>query len=163
MAKTLTVNIHIAGARQTLAAISRLPKDASGELRRRTLALSESLARDVRTAAVAEGDQAALMAPTVRANRDRVPSVSAGGAKRVGRNRVPAWRLLFASEFGMNIRSGWYHAAKYATSTGRQYKPHLGRGSYWFFRAVEQHEPEIARTWTRVADDILRAFSRGGD
>lgn len=159
--QTLTVTVHIEGIRGTLAAFARLPKEANDSLRDRSLALSRSLAVDVAAAATAEGGQAALMAPTVRAVRDRVPAISAGGVKKVGRHKVSAWRLLFASEFGQNKRSGWYAAARYAGSAGRQYGPHLGRGSYWFFATVEAHEAEIGTAWRRVVDDIHADFRRG--
>lgn len=115
--QAFTVNIHVEGGRQTLAAFRRLPKQASSELRDATLKLSASLARKVEAAARSEGGQAALMALTVKALRDRVLALSAGGSKRVGSRRVPAWKLLFASEFGMNRRSGWYAHSRYASST----------------------------------------------
>lgn len=163
MAKTLTVNIHIDGGRQTLAAFRKLPKDASDELRDAALNLSKSLATKVSAAARAEGGQAALVAPTVRANRDRVPSITAGGTKRVGRHRKPAGRLVFASEFGMNKRSGWYAAARYAGSVGRQYKPHVGQGSYWFFRTVEENQAEVSQGWKRAADNIIDKWAGAAD
>lgn len=163
MAKqTLTVNIHVTGVRETLKAFARLPKAASDEIRDASLALSGKLAVDIASAARASGGQAALMAPTVKAVRDRVPAVTAGGAKRVGRHKVSAWRILFASEFGMNKRSGWYAAAQYAGSPGRQYPPHVGRHSYWFFATVDAHEREISQAWSRVADEIVRAWKRDG-
>ncbi len=160
--QALTVSVSTSGVRATLRAFAKLPKEANDQLRDRSVALSENLARDVAAAGRARGDQAALMAPTVKANRDRVPSITAGGSKRVGRHKASAWRLLFASEFGMNRKSGWYAAAQYRTSTGRQYEPHVGRHSYWFFSTVELHEPEISREWDKAADAIIRAFRRGG-
>lgn len=159
--ETLTLTLHIDGARETIRAFSRLPKEASTELRAETLKLSQRLAFDIAAAARSQGHQAALMAPTVKANRDRVPSISAGGSKRVGRRRVPAGRLIFASEFGQNKRTGWYAAPRYRASSGRQYEPHKGRHSYWFHKTAEQHGPEINRAWNQVADRILRSFERG--
>lgn len=144
----LTVRIHITGVRETLAAFRRLPKEASAELRERTLALSQALANRIQAEARSEGRQAALLAPTVKANRDRVPSITAGGTKRVGSRRKPAWKLLFGSEFGSD-RYG-------------QFKPHLGRGSYWLFRTVEAEETEIGRAWLAVADAIVCSFTRDG-
>jgi hypothetical protein len=144
--KALTVTIHIDGLRETLAAFRRLPPEASEQLRIRSLQISEVIASRVRSAAHADSGQAALMAPTVKARRDRVPAVAAGGSVRVGRNRKPAFKVLFGSEFGSN------HL--------RQFRPHLGRGSYWFFRTVEENEDWMASAWRRAADDVIAAFTR---
>lgn len=159
--KALTVTMRIEGARQTLAAFRRLPDEANKSLRERSFELASSLAGKVAAAARADSPQSALMARTVKAQRDRVPTITAGGSTRVGRHRTPAWALLFGSEFGANGRFGWYAKPRYDRSAGRQYKPHLGRGSYWFFRTIEDSETQIAKAWQRVADDIVREFERG--
>lgn len=161
-AQALTVSVSTSGVRQVLKAFAKMPKEASEQLRDRSLALSKGLAVDVAAAARARGSQAALMASTVKATRDRVPSVTAGGLKRVGRHKAPAHTLLFASEFGMTRRSGWYAASQYRFSTGRQYAPHVGRHSYWFFTTVSAREAENAREWDKAADAVIRAFRRGG-
>lgn len=141
----LTVRLHIEGARGTLKAFRDLPKDASDELREATLKLSETMASRVTAAGRSDSPQSALVAGTVKANRDRVPSISAGGAKRVGSNRKPAYKILFGSEFGSNRL--------------KQFRPHLGRGSYWFFREVEDNQSDIADAWRKVADDVLKKWS----
>ncbi|WP_320067866.1 hypothetical protein [Micromonospora sp. RTGN7] len=157
----LVVNLRIDGVRQTLAAFALLPRQASDELRSASLRIAQVLAGRVQTAAVAEGGQAAALARTVKARRDRVPSVEAGGTTRIGRHRTPAFRLLFGSEFGMDRRSGWYAGSRYRTSTGRQYGRHLGQGSYWFFSTVEYDESRIDREWNDAANEIIRRFTDG--
>lgn len=148
MAKTtLTVNVRIDGVRETLTAFRDLPDEANNELRDATLALSKKLAEQVQQSAQAEGRQAALLAKTVKARRDRVPVIVAGGATKLGRNKKPAYKLLFGSEFG--------------SSRLKQYKPHQGRQGYWFFPIVEKEAPEIAQTWDEVAQNILTKFSAG--
>lgn len=146
--KELLVTIKIDGIREMLAALNKLPKDANNELRAAALEISRELSAAARESGASEGRQAAIVAVTVKARRDRVPTVVAGGPKRIGRNRQPAYKLLFGSEFG---------ASQY-----EQYRPHLGRGSYWFFRTVEDNEVEIARKWLDAADEIIRKFSAGG-
>lgn len=140
----LRLRIRIEGAREVLAGFRGLGREASAELRTKTLELSETLAGRVRAAASAQGRQAALMGPTVKARKDRVPSIQAGGSKRVGSNRKPAHKLLFGSEFGANEL--------------KQYLPHVGRGSYWFYITVERNEAEIAATWKELADDVATRF-----
>jgi hypothetical protein len=144
---SLTIRIHIDGLKETLAALSKLPKDASQEIRDKAAELSKELAAAASASGRAEGSQAALVARTVRAARDRVPVVVAGGTRRLGSNKKPAYKLLFGSEFG---------ARKL-----KQYKPHVGKGSYWFFRTIEDEEVEIAAKWLEAADAIIRKFGEG--
>lgn len=146
--QALTIRLRITGAKQTLAAFRGMPKEASQSLRERTLALSETLAQAARAAAASEGRQAPLLAPTVKAKRDRVPAIEAGGSKRVGSRKAPAFKLLFGSEFGSALR---------------QFKPHRGRQGYWFFPTVEREQDTIAAAWQEVADDVIRVFSQGGN
>jgi hypothetical protein len=142
----LTITIKVEGARETLGAFRHLPREASEALRRETLVLAQDLAGNVAAAARADGPQTALMAPTVRALRDRVPAISAGGSSRVGSRHKPAYKIVFGSEFGATVH--------------HQFRPHLGRGSYWLFRTVEEHQAQIALAWQRVAIDVQREFGR---
>ena len=157
----LTVTLHIDGVRETLAAFRRLGKDAEKKLREASLRLADVLAAKAQAAARTDSAQSALMAPTVKAVRDRVPTVQAGGTRKVGRNRAPAWGVLFGSEFGMNQRSGWYANPRYDGESGRQYRPHQGRQGYWFFPLVEENAGEIADAWNKAAGDLLREFEAG--
>lgn len=159
MAKqALTVHLRIDGARETLRAFNRLPKQANDSLRTRSMELATSLAGKVKSAGVAEGRQARIVAATVAVRRDRVPIIVAGGSKRIGRHRAPAYALLFGSEFGMNKRSGWYALPRFEDSPARQYKPHRGRQGRWIFPTADEAQPEISAAWNRIADDIVRSF-----
>jgi inorganic triphosphatase YgiF len=144
MADSLTVRVHIDGLRETLAALRNLPKDANNELREAATALAKEMATAAAASGRSQGRQAMLVAATVRAARDRVPVVVAGGTKRIGSRRKPAFKLLFGSEFGSNRL--------------RQYKPHLGSGSYWFFRTIEDEQVEISARWQKAADEIIAKF-----
>lgn len=147
-ARNLKVKIHIEGATETLKAFNRLPKTASAALRARSFALAETLAAKVRDAAVSDSKQSALMAPTIKARLDRLPILQAGGSKRLARIKRPAYVILFGSEFG----------ARYIP----QFRPHLGRGSYWFYKTVYASQGEIADAWSAAADDILRDVRKDG-
>jgi hypothetical protein len=161
--KSLTITMHIDGLRETVRAFQELPKDASDRLRDGTLELSKVLAEKARADGMAdEHPQSKLIARTVKAQRDRVPVVQAGGERKLGRHKAPAHALLFASIFGMDRRSGWYAKPRYGLSAGRQYRPHGGRNAYWFFPVIEQEQDTIARAWRQVADAIVREFSEGG-
>lgn len=157
--QALTITLYATGVRETLAAFRDLPKDASAELRKASLRLADSLAVAARAAGQAEGGQAAAVARTVKARKDRVPVVQAGGTTRVGRRRAPAFALLFGSEFGMDRRSGWYARPRYRRSSGLQYgEPHQGRDGRWFFPTVEAEQGRIMREWQAAADRIIRSF-----
>ncbi|MFI5561504.1 hypothetical protein ACIA2T_19675 [Amycolatopsis japonica] len=95
-----------------------------------------------------ESRQAALIAPTIRAARDRVPAVQAGGMRRVGRNKKPAYKVLFGSEFGAR--------------TYKQFKPHRGAEGYWFFPLVERDAQDISAAWSKAANDIVKEFGSDG-
>jgi hypothetical protein len=151
MAKTgLTVRIRIEGIRETLQAFRELPADATKRLREETLKLAEVLANRARADGLADSaPQSHLVAATVKAVKDRVPAIQAGGSMRLGRRRAPAYKLLFGSMFGSN---------EY-----RQFRrPHGGTQAYWFFPVVEEASGEISAAWNRVADEIVRDFSEGG-
>lgn len=141
----LTIGIRIDGLKETLAALNKLPKDANNELKAAAQELAKELASAAAAAGRAEGAQAGLVSTTVKAMKDRVPVVQAGGNKKLGRNKKPAYKLLFGSEFGSNQYE--------------QYKPHIGKGSYWFFRTVEDEQAAIVARWQVAADEIIRKFS----
>lgn len=145
----LVINLHATGVRETLAAFRALPKEAANELRDASLDLSRELAADAKVAGVREGSQAALVAATVKASRDRVPSVQAGGLKRLGSRRKPAWKLLFGSEFGSNRYRQFPHG-------------HQGRDGIWFFPTIEANSGPIMRRWREAADRTIATFSKGG-
>lgn len=142
----LTIGIHIDGLQATLKALNKLPKDASIELKDAAQDLSKKLAKAAASSGLAEGRQAALVSTTVKAARDRVPVIVAGGSKKLGRNKKPAYKLLFGSEFGSNFYEQFG-------------KPHIGQDSYWFFKTVEDEQAAIVARWQLAADEIIRKFS----
>ena len=154
----ITVRVSITGAREMLRAFRQLPKDASKELRDANREISKSLAGKIRAAAVAEGSQAAAVAPSIRAQNDRVPSVTAGGRRRAtkqrrtsrGQDPTTAGDLIFGANFG----------ATYLT----QFKPHnggAGSDDYFFFKTVEREMPAISDEWTDAAERVLAKWATG--
>jgi hypothetical protein len=147
VAKTsLTVNVRIDGAKEVLAALNRLPKEANNAVREASLELAQTLAGKVKAAATTdEAPQSKLLARTVKARRDRLPVIVAGGTTRLGRRRAPAWKLLFGSEFGSNQYPQFR-------------RPHSGRKGHWFFPVAEKQAATVAKVWGKAADRILRAY-----
>jgi hypothetical protein len=163
VAGTLKLNVRIEGANEVLRAFSKLPADATNELRDRTLDVSRELAGKIRSAGEAESRVAARAASTVKAVRDRIPAVQASTTGRA-RGRKPSKKgsgsggVLFASEFGMTRKSGWYSKPRYFDSAGRQFRPH-GTHSYWFFVTAERNQSWMADQWDKVADAVVRDWS----
>lgn len=150
MAKSsITVKLNLYGGWETLRAFRALPKEANNELRDKSQELSKLLADRARADGMSdEAPQSRLVASTVKAVRDRTPAVQAGGTRRLGRRKVPAYKLLFGSMFGSD---------EY-TQFGR---PHGGSDAYWFFPVVEQQSDDISRAWLDVADEILERYEGG--
>lgn len=142
----LKVTTH--GLREVVRACGHLPKDAQREAQDGAVKLAQSLATAVRAAGRADSRQSARAAKTVRATRGKQPQVLAGPHP-----------LLFGSEFGMTRRTGWYRRGRYHASSGRQFRPHLGNGSYWFFRTQERERARIDEGAREVAERVVRAWS----
>lgn len=153
----LRVKVRIEGIREILRALDQLPTDAQNEVRDGSMRLATILARQIRAAGEAEPGPAKYAARTVQAKRDRVPVITAGS-----RGTKKGRAVLFASEFGMNRKSGWYRKVRYFNSRGRQFQPHLGRGSYWFFRTVEEEQETVSASYRAMLNVVARKWGEGG-
>ncbi|MEV6287399.1 hypothetical protein [Kribbella sp. NPDC051770] len=137
------------GVRGTLAAFRKLPKDATVELRNANQSIADELDDKIAVAARASSRQSEVVASGIKARRDRVPSVQAGGSRKVASNRRPLHKLLFGANFG----------AKFLP----QFRPHRGSGTkdYWFYSTVDDNRENIAKQWTDAADRVLREWGSG--
>jgi hypothetical protein len=152
---TLRVTVKFDGVREMQRAFRQVDREAGRVLRTETLELSELMAAWISGAARSSDRQSAAVAPTVRARRDRVPNVVAGGNRNVtgqsrrseGQGPTKAFMLLFGSNFG-------------ATRL-RQYRSHRGAGSadYWFFSTIDQHRADVNRAWNAVVDEVLESWA----
>jgi hypothetical protein len=108
--------------------------------------------------------QAAIVAQTVRAGRDRLPYVDIGGSRgRKASGGATAGELLIGNEFGANPTSvnGAF------PNGGRRFpyrSPREGRGNagYWIFPALKEMQPTISKRWWEAADRIFRHWQRFG-
>ena len=150
MARTsMTIKVQIDGATETLKAFRDLPQQATDKLRDAAGEIAAELGNQVRADARSNASpQLALVAQTVRVRRDRIPVLLAGGTKRLGVNRVPAYKLLFGSEFGSD-RFAQFH------------KRHQGQKGSWFFAAVDAEAARISAAWNAAADAIIQEFNGG--
>ena len=107
--------------------------------------------------------QTAIVAQTVRANKDRIPNVSIGGSRGRASGGANAGVLLFGNEFGSdrntfgsagNFPNGGY---KFPARTPRE-----GRGNkgYWIFPTLKALQPEITRCWKNAVGEVYENWTR---
>ena len=145
--RALVITMRQEGVRETLTAFRGVPKEANNALRDAAGRIAQRFATTAAAAGAAEGSQAALVAKTVKVGRDRVPVVTAGGTKRLGSRKAPAWKLLFGAEFGSNRFTQFP-------------RTHTGTEGIWFFPTIEREAPAIIKEWREAADEVLRAFTK---
>lgn len=140
---SITVTIRITGIREVIRATNKWPDDAKQEIRAASMSIAGVVGAKIREAATGFNAQAALIAPSVRVMKGTTPIIQAGGARRIGRNRVPTYKVLFGSEFG-------------ATSL-KQYKAFNADG-YWFFNTVRANMGYIEREYLDAIDEVNRKW-----
>ena len=107
--------------------------------------------------------QTAIVAQTVRANKDRIPNVTIGGSRGRASGGANAGVLLFGNEFGSdrntfgsagNFPNGGY---KFPARTPRE-----GRGNkgYWIFPTLKALQPEITRRWKNAVGEVYENWTR---
>lgn len=141
-----SIGVEIRGLDEVLRALDKLPEEAQRAARQQMGLLAGRLTQRVRAAARADSKQAARAATTVRSKVGGLTvDVSAGPHP-----------LLFLSEFGMDRHTGWYGKKRYNFSKARnsQHK-HLGQGSYWFFRTVDEHSGAVDEAATAIGEQII--------
>lgn len=141
--KTLTVTIRISGLRETVRAFKNWPSDAITEIRAASFSIAGYVATKIKVSARLNA-QSALIAPTVRAMKDRLPVVVAGGNRRVGSNRVPAYKVLFGAEFG--------------AVTLAQFRA-FQSGGYFFFVTVDREREYIQNEYLGAVDEVNRKWA----
>lgn len=144
--QALTIKMKITGVKEILSALRDMPKDAQNEIRDGSVRLAEKLAGKARSSSTTTGSpQGILLASTVKAVRDRVPVIQAGGTKRVGRNDKPAWKILFGVEFGS---LDYIQFQKLHSSEG-----------YWLFPLVRRENDTIEREYHQIVDAVARKWA----
>ncbi len=150
-------DVHVEGLKETLRAFNTYGKEANRELRQAAGEEADRLVAAITLAAGTAGPQAALVATSVRRKSDRVPSIVAGGTRRIRPNtrskrRVTAGDVALGAEFGGGRRP-----------QTRQFPPYAGRRGYWFWPTVRAHLPELRRQYIRKLDELARKWGTGGD
>lgn len=153
MAKMTAYN-NIAGLDR---ALRRLPKQASAKLRGASAGIADVVAQHARVRAFEVGGVARLIAPTIKASRDRVPVVKMGGTAR-----LPAFGTGWERErtgtrqtVGDVIWGGEFGGGKRPSTT--QFMPHLGQVGYFLWPTVRDDAGIIRETYSEALLDALEA------
>lgn len=136
-------------------ALAKLPKEASAELRTASKAIASDIAREAQGRARGQGGIAAIVAPTIRAYRDRVPTIRMGSARTLptegtgwerarSGSRQTIGDVIWGAEFGGQGRS--------ATM---QFLPHLGQTGYFLWPTVRDRSDEMQDRYSEALLDAL--------
>ena len=158
------MGIEVPDLKQTLATLNKLPNEATVAMRDASQQIAQDEADRLRSAGMSSGDkQSKLVAGVIRAKRDRVPAIAAGGAKKVapsrkiyrsttnrtktGRGKLvkpSAGDIFFGAEFGGRRRK-----------TTQQFRPHRGRKGYWFWPQLRADEARMISAYDEAVTDVL--------
>lgn len=155
--------------RNLIGLLNALDKETQDEIRTNALPMSKRLAGQLfMFSQSAPSPQAALVAESIAAKRDRLIRVDVGGTKKVGRKyggeqsksgkgakvrqqSAPAGALLWGSEFGSH---------KGVDSIGRAYtnrfKAAYNKRGYWMTPAVDYYTPIVAREYAQMVQDVVK-------
>lgn len=134
-------------------ALRSLPREATGRLRDASVGIAGKVASNAASRARAQGGAAALVAPSIKATRDRVPVVKMGGSARIGDRKgtnQTVGNLIWGAEYGGGSRP-----------RTRQFPPWRGAGSgagYFLWPAVREDNAYIKEQYSMALLDALEAI-----
>ena len=164
--QTIRFQPDLRDLRGLLKALNKMDDDSKKALKDDVAAISSWTATGIKMAAYIGSPmprQTAIVAQTVRANKDRIPNVTIGGSRGRVSGGANAGILLFGNEFGSdrntfgsagNFPNGGY---KFPARTPRE-----GRGNrgYWIFPTLNAMQPEITRRWKNAVGEVLENWTR---
>lgn len=136
------------------AAFKTMDKEANTTLKTNVASISAWSAEEIRQAAPLNPfpAQAQKVALTIRANKDRIPNVTVGGAKQRFSGGAVSGQILFGSEFGgpSPFKNGGRRFPYRSPAKGR------GNAGYTIFKKLAEIQPQITQRWKSAVDDVLR-------
>ncbi len=163
--ETIKIQPDMRDLRDTLKALNRMDKEANLELKDDVQSITMWMAQIIQQAGFAHRvypKQAAIVARTVRGNRDRIPSVTIGGSKGRASGGANAGQLLFGNEFGGDRNA--YGNLNAFPNGGFRFPPRTdreGRGNvgYWIFPTLIDNQTELTDKWKAA---VQRVFDKWG-
>jgi hypothetical protein len=145
-------DIEVLGLNKMLRDMRSLPKEAQDELRKESKDIASKLMVPYWQAAAGQaGPWGGAIAATVKAKRDRIPSVSIGANRRAFSGGASPTMVRFPSHAGTSGRSGsagTLPAAFYTQATG-------------WMQQMGKYKPEALKLWLKAVDRIKSKFERG--
>jgi len=145
-------DIEVYGLNKMLADMRQLPKEAQDELRKESKDIATRLMVPYWKAAAGQaGPWGGEIAATVRAKRDRIPSVSIGSNRRRFSGGASPTAVRFPSHAGPSGRAaagGTLPATFYRNATG-------------WMQQMGKYKPQALKEWLSAVDRIKRRFERG--
>lgn len=138
--------VEVTGLRETRKKFRGLPPDAKQELKARSNRIAQVVGDEASRRFQALGHQGPLVASTLRTRLGDTPTITVGGSARLGKNRKPAFKLLYGTEFGSNTYKQ-FHAAH----TGQ-----IGRALY---PTIRSHTVWMIEQWRDAADTVADRFT----
>jgi hypothetical protein len=150
--------------RALLKTLNEMDNESKNELKTKVKGIAGWVAEDIKRAAASApmSAQAMKVAQTVRANKDRVPSVTVGGSRVRFSGGAVSGEVLYGSEFGADPTSV---SGKFPNG-GRRFpyrSPQRGQGSegYWIYPTLRLAQPRITREWHEAVDNVLDNWTKG--
>ena len=140
------VESYVTGLNEVLRALRALPKEATAELRQASLVIADRhMVPAWQDAARADGGAwGDRIASSVRAKRDRLPSVNIGYAKKVYSGGASTIMTRRPASTGTRGRAG-------------QRAAQFGDGTNWMEK-VRPYQPDALREWGQAVDSIVRKW-----
>jgi hypothetical protein len=162
---TKTMSLDMSDYRGLLKALSAMDKDSQVALKDDVTAISKWTAQGIVQSSYSAfmPAQAAIVASTVRANRDRLPNITIGGSKGRASGGANAGQLLYGNEFGGN-RNAYGNVSAFPNGGYRfpERSPREGRGNkgWWIFPSLVQMQPMIRMRWEAAVNKVMDNWAR---
>jgi hypothetical protein len=144
--------------------LNEMDAESKTELKEKVKGIAAWVAEDIKRAAANApmSAQAMRVAKTVRANKDRVPSVTIGGSRIKFSGGAVSGDVLYGSEFGADPTS----ISGRFPNGGRRFpyrSPQRGQGSegYWIYPTLRANQPRITKEWHEEVDKVLSNWTKG--
>jgi hypothetical protein len=162
----IDIQMDAADKKMLFTAFKTMPKEAQNVLRKETQKLVGTLAEEMKrkAASAPNPQQAVLLARSIKANKDRVPSITVGGGRKVPvkRKKTPGSPqptqsdFLWGAEFG--VRDGGPGTFKQGGRKFAYYSGRMGRGSrgYFIFPTLRRNQERIRRDYLETVYKLLK-------
>jgi hypothetical protein len=154
----VTIRVDDKDLRDFLRVMNSMGKEANTELKKEVLKISEMTATALRFSASSKRQK--IIANTIKARYDRLPTVSIGGSKKItsySRNGGTVGDMLYGVEFG--AIKGYLKNGGRSFPTRSYPTPSGGNTGWWIFPTLRKMQPEIRRRWYQAVDELIDQWS----